>query len=99
MVSDRKRSGSVALKAVLSLHAIMKKLLQLLIRLYQKTLSPDHSWLRFAFPGGFCRYAPSCSTYAHEAIGRYGIFYGSLKALWRVLRCNPWSKGGIDPLQ
>ncbi|MFA6023835.1 MAG: membrane protein insertion efficiency factor YidD [Candidatus Gracilibacteria bacterium] len=74
----------------------MVTLLQLLIRLYQVTLSPDHSWLRHIFPGGFCRFTPSCSAYTHEAIGKYGAIRGSLKGLWRILRCNPWSKGGLD---
>lgn len=74
----------------------MKRALQLLIRLYQVTLSPDHSWLRHAFPGGFCQFTPSCSIYAHEAIGKYGVLRGCLKSLWRILRCNPWSNGGRD---
>lgn len=74
----------------------MKTLLQLLIRLYQKTLSPDHSWLSRYFPGGYCPYAPSCSMYTHMAIGKYGAIRGSLKGLWRILRCNPWGKGGMD---
>ncbi|MFA5855508.1 MAG: membrane protein insertion efficiency factor YidD [Candidatus Gracilibacteria bacterium] len=69
---------------------------QLLIRLYQITISPDHSLLRHLFPGGFCRFTPSCSSYAHTALGKYGLIRGSLKAVWRILRCNPWSKGGID---
>lgn len=74
----------------------MKKLFQFFIRVYQKTLSPDHSWLRHYFPGGYCPYAPSCSMYTYEAIGKYGVIKGCLKGLWRILRCNPWSKGGLD---
>lgn len=74
----------------------MKTLLQLLIRLYQKTISPDHSWLRHIFPGGFCRFTPTCSMYTHMAIGKYGAIRGTLKGIWRILRCNPWSKGGLD---
>jgi len=69
---------------------------QLLIRLYQITISPDHSIFHHLFPGGFCRYTPSCSAYAHAALGKYGLIRGSLKAVWRILRCNPWSKGGVD---
>ncbi len=43
-----------------------------------------------------CRYYPSCSEYAILSVQKYGAFRGTLKALWRVLRCNPWSKGGVD---
>jgi putative membrane protein insertion efficiency factor len=43
-----------------------------------------------------CKYHPSCSQYASDALRRYGPVRGSLKAAWRVLRCNPWSRGGVD---
>ena len=43
-----------------------------------------------------CKYHPSCSHYASDAIRKYGPVRGSLKAAWRVLRCNPWSHGGVD---
>ncbi len=45
-----------------------------------------------------CRYVPSCSEYAMEAVDRYGAARGSLLAIVRVLRCNPWAKGGLDPV-
>jgi putative membrane protein insertion efficiency factor len=45
-----------------------------------------------------CRYVPSCSEYAMEAIDRYGVARGCLLAIWRVLRCHPFAKGGIDPV-
>jgi hypothetical protein len=67
-----------------------------LIRLYQKTLSPDHGWFRFRHPYGFCRYYPSCSEYATRSLKKHGLIKGGLKAVWRLLRCNPWSQGGID---
>ena len=68
-----------------------------LIRFYQKTLSPDHSfWGKAVFPRGYCKYCPSCSEYAKLALHKHGLIKGSLKSLWRVLRCNPWSKGGMD---
>jgi hypothetical protein len=55
------------------------------------------------FPGGSapygCRYEPSCSHYAEEAIKTHGILRGSVMAAWRVLRCNPWSHGGYDPVR
>lgn len=43
-----------------------------------------------------CKYHPSCSQYASDAIRAYGPIRGSLKAAWRILRCNPWSRGGVD---
>lgn len=46
--------------------------------------------------GESCRYVPSCSEYMYEAIGRYGVVKGAGMGLWRLIRCNPWSKGGID---
>ena len=45
-----------------------------------------------------CRYVPTCSDYAMEAVDRYGVFRGSLMAMWRVLRCHPFVQGGYDPV-
>jgi putative membrane protein insertion efficiency factor len=45
-----------------------------------------------------CRYVPSCSEYAMEAIDRYGVARGSVMAVWRVLRCHPFARGGLDPV-
>jgi hypothetical protein len=67
------------------------------IRFYQKFLSFDHGLLKFVFPFGCCRFQPTCSEYAIKAIEKYGLLKGILKACWRILRCNPWNKGGIDP--
>lgn len=67
---------------------MVKRLIIALIRFYQKAVSP-------LFPAS-CRYYPTCSSYAIMAVEKYGVVKGSLKALWRILRCNPWSKGGID---
>ena len=61
------------------------------IRLYQRVISP-------ALPRT-CKYHPSCSQYAIEALRRYGPLRGSVLAVWRVLRCNPWSHGGVDPVE
>ena len=69
-----------------------------MIKLYQKTLSFDHGILRVFFPYGYCRFHPTCSEYAIQAVQKYGIFKGGLKAVWRVLRCNPFNKGGHDPV-
>jgi uncharacterized protein len=58
------------------------------IRLYQRTISP-------ALPAR-CKYHPSCSEYAVQAVRRYGVLRGLVLAGWRLLRCNPWSHGGVD---
>ena len=61
------------------------------IILYQRLISP-------AIPRR-CKYEPTCSRYAVQAIGRYGVLRGAVLAAWRLLRCNPWSYGGYDPVQ
>jgi hypothetical protein len=68
----------------------VKRALLAAIRAYQRRISP-------AFPRR-CRYEPTCSAYAVGAIDRFGIARGSLLAAWRLLRCNPLSHGGFDPL-
>jgi putative membrane protein insertion efficiency factor len=68
----------------------MRFMTQLLIRLYQWTVSP--------LLGPRCRFYPSCSEYAHEAIGRFGVVRGTWLALKRLLRCHPWHPGGLDPV-
>lgn len=60
------------------------------IRLYQRTISP---WL-----GPHCRFRPTCSNYAIEAIRRHGVLKGLALGTWRILRCHPFSKGGYDPV-
>lgn len=67
-----------------------------LIRLYQKTISPDHGWNKALFPHGYCKFYPTCSEYGYQAIKKNGLAVGIFKTIWRVLRCNPWSKGGMD---
>ena len=62
-----------------------------LIKLYQKYISP-------LFPPS-CRFNPSCSEYAVQAFTKYGILKGSLKSIWRILRCNPFNNGGFDPVK
>lgn len=70
-----------------------------IIKLYQKTLSFDHGMFKIFYPYGYCRFSPTCSDYTIAAIEKYGIIKGGFKALWRVLRCNPWNKGGYDPIK
>ena len=68
----------------------MKTVLRFLLRGYQRWISP-------ALPPS-CRYGPSCSHYALEAIELHGALPGSLLAAWRVLRCHPFARGGYDPV-
>jgi putative membrane protein insertion efficiency factor len=77
----------------------LKKILIGVIKIYQKTLSFDHSPLKVFYPHGFCRFNPTCSQYSIEAINKYGPIKGSIKAIWRILKCNPFNKGGNDPLK
>lgn len=81
------------------LNNIIKRVVISLIKFYQKTLSFDHGPLKSLYPNGFCRFYPTCSQYAIDAIEKYGIIKGGLKAAWRVLRCNPFNKGGVDFLK
>lgn len=68
----------------------MKRALLMLIRFYQAAVSP--------FTPPRCRYIPTCSQYAHEAIEKYGAGKGSYLAARRLLRCHPFHKGGYDPV-
>ena len=70
---------------------MIRKMFIFFIRLYQKYLSPlkRHS---------VCKYFPTCSQYAIEALQKYGVLKGLLLSAWRILRCNPWSRGGYDPV-
>jgi len=68
----------------------MKKIVIALLRAYKWALSP-------LLPAA-CRYVPSCSEYAVEAVDHYGALLGGLRAAWRVLRCHPFARGGYDPV-
>ncbi|WP_096601375.1 membrane protein insertion efficiency factor YidD [Hydrogenobacter hydrogenophilus] len=66
----------------------MRKACVLLLRFWQGVISP-------LYPPS-CKYHPTCSEYAILAVEKYGVLKGMLKALWRIIRCNPFSKGGVD---
>ncbi len=69
---------------------------QQLLRIYQQYFSWDHRW-RWVFGGArICRYYPSCSEYMRQGIQRFGVLRGSALGLGRLLRCAPWSTGGVD---
>jgi hypothetical protein len=67
---------------------MIKKSVILFLKIYRKIVSP-------IYPAS-CRYYPTCSHYAIESVEKYGVLKGLAKAVWRILRCNPFSKGGID---
>ena len=69
----------------------MKKILIATVRFYQRNISPYKG-------GATCRFVPTCSEYALEALEKYGALKGSLLAIRRILRCHPFSKGGCDPV-
>jgi len=75
---------------------IPKQIVLFLIRVYQHTLSPDHGPFKARFPYGYCKYYPTCSEYGYQAVKKYGVIRGVPKTVWRIMRCNPCSKGGID---
>jgi uncharacterized protein len=69
----------------------IRRLVVLPLRAYQRLLSPLF--------GARCKYYPSCSEYAAQAVEGFGILRGLILAGWRLLRCNPWSHGGFDPIE
>ena len=74
-------------KAVL----MLRQMYLIPVKLYRKFLSP-------AKGVPTCRFTPTCSAYAVEAVMEWGILFGTVLAVWRVIRCNPFSKGGFDPV-
>ncbi len=83
-------------KVIIFLSTLPRKPILWLIKIYQNTISPDHGLFKAMFPDGYCKYYPTCSEYGYQVIEKYGLFIGIPKTAWRILRCNPWSKGGID---
>jgi uncharacterized protein len=76
----------------------MKKIILVIIKGYQKTISPDHGF----FSGGkqrVCKFYPTCSEYTYQAIEAHGLIKGIGLGVWRILRCNPFTKGGHDPVK
>jgi len=69
----------------------MRRVLIFLVKIYKKFISP-------LLPPS-CRFYPTCSEYTIEAINKYGVLKGSIKSLYRILRCNPFNKGGYDPVK
>ncbi len=72
----------------------MKRFSIFLIKIYKKIFSP-----MISYSGVHCKYYPTCSDYASQAIEKYGFIKGCYLSLKRILKCNPFSKGGYDPLK
>ena len=72
-----------------------------MIRLRSIVVAPIRGYQRLVSPalGQRCKYYPSCSQYAVQAVENYGILRGFVLAVWRLVRCNPWSHGGVDPVE
>jgi putative membrane protein insertion efficiency factor len=66
-----------------------------LVYVYQQTLSPDHGLVRALYPNGYCKFHPTCSTYALDALREDGLVAVGA-SFWRLVRCHPWSLGGVD---
>lgn len=71
---------------------MIKNFLIYIIKKYQKYISPTLSLY------SKCPYIPSCSNYSIEALKKHGVIYGSVLTIWRLVRCNPFTKGGYDPV-
>ena len=77
---------------------MLKDLFANIIKIYQRTLSPDTGFMKIFFPYGACRYYPTCSEYGRQSVQEHGAIKGSGYAIRRVLCCNPLAKGGYDPI-
>jgi len=75
-----------------------RRLVRGMIVIYQKTLSLDHGPLAKYIPYPMCKYHPTCSEYGYQAISKFGLIHGVPLTVWRIMRCNPWSEGGEDPV-
>jgi len=82
------RNGRLA--SAMNLKTIAQNVVLIVLCAYRWAISP-------LLPPA-CRYVPTCSEYAMEAVERYGAIQGSAKAIWRVLRCHPFTRGGVDPV-
>lgn len=69
------------------------------IEVYQKTFSPNHGVFASSFGNFRCRFYPSCSDYALDSIRQYGLGRGVVLFSFRILKCNPFNKGGYDPVR
>lgn len=78
-------------KVIIKVRELLIEFFLLPVKIYRKFLSPLKGQ-------GVCRFRPTCSQYCIEAVREWGIIIGSALTVWRILRCNPWSQGGDDPV-
>lgn len=86
----KEMKNSFCLQVFLKRDSFMKRILLAIIRFYRTSVSP--------LTASHCKYIPTCSQYGIEAIERFGALKGTALTVWRILRCNPFSKGGYDPV-
>lgn len=92
MIAEENYSQEPSLRDVkVTIWTFPRYIVLFLIRVYQKTISP-------ALPANTCRFYPTCSHYAYQAIFRYGIWKGGYLSIHRLIRCNPFNEGGYDPV-
>lgn len=97
MIMEKEKNGSagrilrVILRAALFVLSVPARILALPVRLYRRFISP-------AKGSPSCRFTPTCSEYCLVSLREWGAVIGSALTLWRILRCNPWSRGGEDPV-
>jgi putative membrane protein insertion efficiency factor len=92
MIAEENHSQEPSLRDVkVTIWSFPRYIVLFLIRIYQKTISP-------ALPANTCRFYPTCSHYAYQAIFRYGIWKGGYLSIRRLIRCNPFNEGGYDPV-
>ncbi len=75
----------------------MKRITLGLIYWYKKLLSDG--LMKYIYPGSHCRFQPVCSEYTYQAVYKYGTIKGLFLGIKRIISCNPWSKGGFDPVK
>lgn len=92
-----KKQRNIILSFFVFIWRIPRNIVIALVLFYQKFFSPDHSfWAKSVKPYGHCKFHPSCSEYMKISLRKKGFIRGIFKGIWRIMRCNPWSDGGID---
>lgn len=86
------------MKLTKAISLFLKSIVLFAISFYQKTLSFDHGPLAKVFPFLGCCFYPTCSQYTYQAVEKYGVIKGLWLGIKRIIRCNPTSKGGYDPV-
>ncbi len=81
------------------MHAFLIRITIKTIQIYQKTISSDHGAGKYIKPHHRCIFYPSCSQYMIDAIEKKGLLIGITKGVYRILRCNPFNKGGVDLIE